>query len=161
LAKRSCNLIGQTHDLWQKRVATLLAKLIVILCDFRPFPLLQSKVHVFLQPVVTYILNIDIHQKPVMALKANGDARVKKKACNADIEEEIKGFKYVSYRVVLPRARWCQNTRSLLCCVIFWVVDLCVCVCVCILLLLLLILLSFKVLGSTATNVSLLGFVLM
>jgi len=59
-----------------------------------------------------------------MALKANEDARVKKKACNTDIEEEITGFKYAPDRVALPIARWCQNVRSLLCCVIFWMVDL-------------------------------------
>jgi hypothetical protein len=127
----------------KKRVATLLAKLIVILCDMSPFPLLQSKVHVFLQPVITYILNIDIHQRSVMALKANGDARVKKRACNNDIEEEIKGFKYVPYRVALPHARRCQNAQSLLCCIIFWVVDLCVHVCVCVCLLLLFFLLKY------------------
>jgi hypothetical protein len=86
----------------RKRVATLLAKLIVILCDFSPFPSLQSKVHVFLQPFLTCILNIDIHQRSVIALKVNEDARVKKKACNTDIEEEITGFEYASVRVELP-----------------------------------------------------------
>jgi len=59
-----------------------------------------------------------------MALKANEDARVKKKACNTDIEEEITGFKYAPDRVALTHARWRQNVRSLLCCVIFWMVDL-------------------------------------
>jgi len=44
-----------------------------------------------------------------MALKANEDARVKKKACNADIEEEITGFKYASDMVTLPHDRGCQN----------------------------------------------------
>ena len=74
-------------DLWKKRVATLLAKLIVIPCDFSPlFPLLKSKVHVFLQLFLTYVLNVGTHQRSVMALKANEDARVKKKACNADFE---------------------------------------------------------------------------
>jgi len=72
----------------KKRVATLLAKLIVILCDFSPFPLLQPKVHVFLQLFLTYILNIDIHQRSVMALKVNEDAGVKKKACNTTLRKK-------------------------------------------------------------------------
>jgi hypothetical protein len=62
-------------------------------------------VHVFLQLFLTYILNIDIHQRSVMALKANEDARVKKKACNTDIEEEITVFKCAPDRVALPHAR--------------------------------------------------------
>jgi hypothetical protein len=44
-----------------------------------------------------------------MALKANKNARVKKKACSADIEEGIAGFKYAADRVALPHARWCQS----------------------------------------------------
>jgi hypothetical protein len=83
-----------------------------------------------------------------MALRANEDARVKKKACNTDIEEEITGFKYAPDRVALPHARWCQNVRSLLCYVIFWMVDLYK------------NLLFFNVLGTTATNISLLASVL-
>jgi len=59
-----------------------------------------------------------------MALKASEDARVKKKACNTDIEEEIRGSKYAPDRVALTHARWCQNVRSLLRCVIFWVADI-------------------------------------
>jgi len=71
-------------DLRQKRSCNLIVH-IVILCYFSPFPLLQSKVHVFLQLFLTCIWNIDIHQRSVMALKASEDARVKKKACNTDI----------------------------------------------------------------------------
>ena len=91
-----------------------MSKRIVILCDFSPFPLLQSKVHLFLRLFLAYILNIDIHQRSVMALKASEDARVKKKACNTDIEEEIRGSKYAPDRVALTHARWCQNVRSLI-----------------------------------------------
>jgi len=108
----------------KKGVATLLSKHIVILCDFSPFPLLQSKVHVFLQVFLTYVLSIDIHQRSVVALKASEDARVKKKACSTDIEEEIRGSKYAPDRMALTHARWCQDVLSLLCCVIFWLVDM-------------------------------------
>jgi hypothetical protein len=49
-----------------------------------------------------------------MALKANKDGRVKKIACNADIEEGITGFKYAADRVALPHGRWCQSIQSLI-----------------------------------------------
>jgi hypothetical protein len=59
-------------------------------------------VHVFLQLFLNYILNTDIHQKSVMPLKVNEDAKVKKKACNTDTEEEITGFYSVPYRAAFP-----------------------------------------------------------
>jgi len=40
-----------------------------------------------------------------MPLKANEDARVKRKDCNTDIEGEITGFNAIPYRVALPHAR--------------------------------------------------------
>ena len=69
----------------------------------------------------------------------------------SDIEEEITGFKYAPDRVALPHARWCWNVWIILCYVIFWMVDLYKKIC----------LFFFKVLGTTATNVSFLASVLM
>jgi hypothetical protein len=37
-----------------------------------------------------------------MPLKVNEDAKVKKKACNTDIEEEITGFNSFPYRMAFP-----------------------------------------------------------
>jgi len=46
-----------------------------------------------------------------MPLKANEDARVKRKDCNTDIEEEITGFNAVPY----PHSRCLQNMLCILC----------------------------------------------
>ena len=78
--------------------------------------------HVFLQLFLSYSLNIDIRQISVMPLKANEDARVKRKDCNTDIEGEITGSNAVPYRVALPHSRWRQNVLSVLCGVLFWMI---------------------------------------
>jgi uncharacterized protein (DUF2062 family) len=73
-------------DLWQKK------ELQTYWPNSVPSCVITVQIACIFTAVLTYSLNIDIHQRSVMPLKANEDARVKKKACNTDIEEEITGF---------------------------------------------------------------------